>query len=50
MFNIEFDKEDPMKGYLYPQPEQEPEEEELLYDEYYYEIYRAMLGYMEPIE
>ncbi len=51
MFNIEFNKEESMNSYLYPPADDlNDEEEDLLYDDYVYEIYRAMLGYMKDIE
>ena len=49
MFNIEYNKEKYVNGYLYPQPEPDLEDEELLYDEYLYEVYKALTDYKEMI-
>lgn len=47
MFNIELNQENDMQGYLHPPKEKDLEDEDILYDDYVYEVYRALMGYVK---
>lgn len=38
-----------MDSYLYPQPEPDLDDDDIIYDDYIYEIYKALIDYKEVI-